>query len=122
MNAARDIRSRYKDQLPDITASIRINQVITDVPFGEGTLHAYLDTSGGSMEFELGEIDAKELATFPVGDPEDGIALRVGKYGPYLEGPDDDGAPAAGVDRGWGRRGRRGACRDRGWLRCRARA
>jgi DNA topoisomerase-1 len=43
----------------------------------------------------LGEIDAKELATFAVGGPETGIALRVGKYGPYLEGPGDDGAPAA---------------------------
>ncbi|HYG95030.1 MAG TPA: DNA topoisomerase, partial [Nocardioides sp.] len=44
---------------------------------------------------DLGEIDAKELATFPVGEPEDGIHLRVGKYGPYLEevaGPDDDGS------------------------------
>jgi DNA topoisomerase-1 len=43
----------------------------------------------------LGEIDAKELATFPIGDPEAGIVLRVGKYGPYLEGPDDDGNPAS---------------------------
>ncbi|WP_436702017.1 type I DNA topoisomerase [Nocardioides sp. BYT-33-1] len=43
---------------------------------------------------DLGDIDAKALATFPVGDPEDGIDLRVGKYGPYLEGPGDDGAPA----------------------------
>jgi DNA topoisomerase-1 len=42
----------------------------------------------------LGDIDAKALATFPVGAPEDGIALRVGKYGPYLEGPGDDGEPA----------------------------
>lgn len=41
---------------------------------------------------ELGDIDAKELATFPVLDAdgaESGIDLRVGKYGPYLEGPDD---------------------------------
>lgn len=37
----------------------------------------------------LGDIDAKELATFPVGGPDDGIDLRVGKYGPYLEGPED---------------------------------
>jgi DNA topoisomerase-1 len=42
----------------------------------------------------LGEIDAKELATFPIGGVESGIALRVGKYGPYLEGPGDDDAPA----------------------------
>jgi len=43
----------------------------------------------------LGDIDAKELATFPVGGPDSGIVLRVGRYGPYLEGPDDDGTPAA---------------------------
>ncbi|HEY2878706.1 type I DNA topoisomerase [Nocardioides sp.] len=36
---------------------------------------------------ELGEIDAKDLATFPVGGPDSGIVLRVGRYGPYLEGP-----------------------------------
>ncbi|WP_435771293.1 type I DNA topoisomerase [Nocardioides sp. SYSU DS0651] len=41
----------------------------------------------------LGDIDAKELATFPVGSDDDGIQLRVGKYGPYLEGPGADGAP-----------------------------
>jgi DNA topoisomerase-1 len=42
----------------------------------------------------LGEIDAKELATFPIGGPDSGIVLRVGRYGPYLEGPDDEGNPA----------------------------
>ncbi|MFT4286540.1 type I DNA topoisomerase [Nocardioides sp.] len=44
---------------------------------------------------ELGDIDARELATFPVGGPDSGIHLRVGRYGPYLEGPDDDGTPFA---------------------------
>src|SRR4051812_47158938 len=42
----------------------------------------------------LGEIDAKELATYPIGEGT-GIQLRVGKYGPYLEGPGDDGTPLA---------------------------
>jgi len=42
----------------------------------------------------LGDIDARELATFPIGDPEAGVNLRVGRYGPYLEGPDDEGNPA----------------------------
>ncbi|WP_340539179.1 type I DNA topoisomerase [Nocardioides sp. GXZ039] len=42
---------------------------------------------------ELGDIDARENATFAVGGPDSGIFLRVGKYGPYLEGPDDDGNP-----------------------------
>jgi len=43
---------------------------------------------------ELGDIDARELATFPIGGPDSGISLRVGRYGPYIEGPGDDGTPA----------------------------
>jgi DNA topoisomerase-1 len=46
-----------------------------------------------ALVHELGDIDARELATFPIGDPELGINLRVGRYGPYLEGPDDEGNP-----------------------------
>lgn len=40
---------------------------------------------------DLGEIDAKEMATFPIGE---GIDLRVGRYGPYVEGPGEDEAGA----------------------------
>jgi hypothetical protein len=57
MSATREIRARFEEQLPPVTTSIRINQVITDVPFGEGTINAYIDTSGGSLVFELGELD-----------------------------------------------------------------
>src|SRR4051812_32827655 len=34
---------------------------------------------------DLGEIDARELATFPIAE---GIDLRVGRYGPYIETPE----------------------------------
>ena len=34
-----------------------------------------------------GDIDARELATFPIGE---GINLRVGRYGPYVEDEDGD--------------------------------
>ena len=37
---------------------------------------------------ELGEIDARKLSTFPIGDlenSEDGIVVRVGRYGTYVE-------------------------------------
>ena len=57
MAAAHEIRERYHDELPEITVSIRINQVITDVPFGEGTVNAYVDTSDGEFRLELGELD-----------------------------------------------------------------
>ena len=57
MDAAKAIRAKYQDQAPKITAVIRINQVITDVPFGDGTVHSYMDTSSGEMEVELGELE-----------------------------------------------------------------
>jgi hypothetical protein len=57
MIAAREIRARYEGDLPEITAVVRLNQVITDVPFGEGTVHAHIDTTDGAMVFELGHLD-----------------------------------------------------------------
>jgi hypothetical protein len=57
MAATREIRARFEDQLPPISASIRINHVITEVPFGDGTVNAYIDTSGGSLVFDLGELE-----------------------------------------------------------------
>jgi putative sterol carrier protein len=57
MVEARAIRAKYEDQMPDITIPIRINQVITDVPFGEGELKTFVDTSGGQMVLEIGELD-----------------------------------------------------------------
>ena len=55
--AAREIRSRYQGELPAVAVSVRINQVITDVPFGDGTISAYVDTSSGSLELDVGELD-----------------------------------------------------------------
>jgi DNA topoisomerase-1 len=41
---------------------------------------------------DLGGIDAREVNTFRVGD---GVFLRVGKYGPYVEKVGEDGSPVA---------------------------
>ena len=43
------------------TASIRMNQIVTDVPFGEGTINSYLDTSSGAVEMELGSLENPDL-------------------------------------------------------------
>ena len=51
-----------------------------------------------SIVDNLGEIDAREINSIPITD---GITLRVGKFGPYLEMLDRDGDP--------GRRGPRRA-------------
>ena len=56
MDAARAIRERYRPEVPDVTFEIRINQVITDVPFGDGVVTAYIDTSNGTLDLELGEL------------------------------------------------------------------
>jgi putative sterol carrier protein len=57
MDAARAIREKYADQVPEVTTVIKINQVVTDVPFGEGEVRSYLDTSSGTVTMELGELD-----------------------------------------------------------------
>ena len=58
--AAREIRSRYEDQTPTIPASVRANLNINEVPFGDGSLQAHLDTSSGRMEMDLGHLDAAD--------------------------------------------------------------
>ena len=64
MDAAKAIRAKYQDQAPKITAVIRINQVITDVPFGDGTVKSFMDTSSGEMVMDLGELpDADATVT-----------------------------------------------------------
>lgn len=40
----------------------------------------------------LGDIDARELSTFHIGDLDSGLAVRVGRYGAYIES--EDGARA----------------------------
>jgi len=55
--AAMALREQYADQLPDAVMEVRINQIITDVPFGDGTVEAYLDTSSGTAAFVLGSLE-----------------------------------------------------------------
>jgi putative sterol carrier protein len=61
MDAAKAIREKYADQAVAITVSVRMNQVITDVPFGDDDVKLYLDTSSGSLEMERGELETPDL-------------------------------------------------------------
>jgi putative sterol carrier protein len=61
MDAAKAIRQKYADQSSVITISVRMNQVITDAPFGDGEVRLYLDTSSGSMVMEAGELETPDL-------------------------------------------------------------
>jgi putative sterol carrier protein len=56
---ARKIRAEMADperEAAPPSASVRMNQVITEVPFGDGTLEAHLDTSSGTLEMETGHL------------------------------------------------------------------
>lgn len=61
IEAARDIRRRWEDRVPAVEVQIRINVVATKVPFGEGTVHAHIDSSNGRLEMELGLLEAPDL-------------------------------------------------------------
>jgi DNA topoisomerase-1 len=37
----------------------------------------------------LAEIDARDINSIPIGDPDSGLVVRVGRYGPYLQRGDD---------------------------------
>src|SRR5690606_3590359 len=54
-----------------------------DQPGGDGGLKSLVE--------DLGDIDAREINSIEIGD---GITLRVGRYGPYLEVADPDGGEA----------------------------
>ena len=41
--------------------AVRMNQVITDVPFGSGTLAAHLDTSSGTPDMEIGHLEHPDV-------------------------------------------------------------
>jgi putative sterol carrier protein len=61
IEAARDIRHRYAGDVPAIDVVVRINVVTTKVPFGDGSISAYIDTTRGSLEMELGSIEEADL-------------------------------------------------------------
>ncbi len=61
---ARKIRAEMADperESAPPSASVRMNQVITEVPFGDGNLEAHLDTSSGTLEMETGHLDEPDV-------------------------------------------------------------
>jgi hypothetical protein len=57
MAEAKAIRKRHAGQTNKVNGSFRINQVVTGVPFGDGTVESYLDTSSGDVVMELGRLE-----------------------------------------------------------------
>ena len=54
---AQAIRDRYAGQTAKVTMSLKINQVVTGAPFGDGTVKSFLDTSSGEVVTGLGHLE-----------------------------------------------------------------
>jgi hypothetical protein len=61
MAEAKAIRQRYAGQTGTVTQSLKINQVVTDAPFGEGTVQSHIDTSSGDFVMDLGHLDDADV-------------------------------------------------------------
>ena len=61
MIAAREIRARYQNDSVKIPVGVRMNQIITGVPFGEGTVATYTDTTSGSLDIDLGHLETVDV-------------------------------------------------------------
>ena len=90
MDEAKKIREEYRGKGTPPAHTVKMNQIITDVPFGEGTLNAHMDTSSGELEMDTGHIDGPDVtvtldyetakAIFVEGNPQAGMqAFMAGK-------------------------------------------
>jgi hypothetical protein len=61
MAEAKAIREKYAGQTAAVPQSLKINQVVTGVPWGEGTVESYLDTSSGEVVMELGRLEDPDV-------------------------------------------------------------
>ncbi len=62
ITAVRELREEYRERTTEpVGEKVRMNQLVTDVPFGEGVIHSHLDTSSGELKIELGHLDAPDV-------------------------------------------------------------
>jgi DNA topoisomerase-1 len=96
---------RHFERLVSYEFTAGMEQVLDEIAGGRKNLVTELgefyfgsDSIEGLKQLvtELGDIDAKELATFPIAAPDgtpSGVDLRVGRYGPYVEDTGSDAEP-----------------------------
>ena len=88
--AAREIREAAPAEQRKAPQPLKMNLNITDVPFGEGSVEAHLNTTSGELEMDLGHLDGPDVtATLDYGtaksmlvdaDPQAGMqAFMAGK-------------------------------------------
>jgi hypothetical protein len=61
LTEARKIYDEYKGKAPAPPQAVKMNQIITDVPFGDGTINAHIDTSSGELAMDTGHIEGADV-------------------------------------------------------------
>lgn len=61
LDETRRIREEYKNRVPAVPVTVRMNQIINEVPFGDGVIRAHVDTSSGILDMEVGHLDNPDL-------------------------------------------------------------
>ena len=90
LDEARTIRAEYQGKTPPIAHVVRMNLVVTQVPFSDEEILAHLDTSSGELELDTGHLETQDLkvtvdydtakAILIEGDPQAGMqAFMQGK-------------------------------------------
>jgi hypothetical protein len=58
---ARLLQAEFAGRAPQPPLSVRMNLVVTDVPFGDGGRHAHLDTTSGEVVIGIGHVDDPDV-------------------------------------------------------------
>jgi len=61
LEETRRIRAEYAGAIPEVPLSVRMNQVVQEVPFGSGVIHAHVDTSSGRPMLEIGHLEQPDV-------------------------------------------------------------
>jgi hypothetical protein len=61
MVAARAVYDAHSLDAHTFPHKVRINLVATEVPFGEGKVRAFIDTSDGMLRMDLGELERADV-------------------------------------------------------------
>jgi putative sterol carrier protein len=60
VSAARKIREEADGAAP-AGMPVKMNLVITDVPFGDGSVDAHMDTTSGELELDFGHVEGPDV-------------------------------------------------------------
>jgi SCP-2 sterol transfer family len=61
IEAVRAVRDKYQEDAPPVPYKMKMNQVITDAPFGEGTIQIFVDTTDGQLVMDFGHLPDPEV-------------------------------------------------------------